>query len=125
MADLPFLPLWIDDFEAATPHLTLAEDGAYNRLMRLCWRTPGCSIPAEDDWIRRRMRVTAEEYEAVVKPILDEFFTRTRGGRYEQKRLVAEFEDAAGSRKNRQRAGAAGGKASAAKRQADKETLEM
>jgi uncharacterized protein YdaU (DUF1376 family) len=29
---LPYFPMYPTDFEAKTSHLTLAEDGAYNRL---------------------------------------------------------------------------------------------
>jgi uncharacterized protein YdaU (DUF1376 family) len=51
---LPYFPMYPSDFEAKTSHLTLLEDGAYNRLLRLCWMTPGCSIPADEAWIMRR-----------------------------------------------------------------------
>lgn len=48
---LPYFPMFPTDFEAKTSHLTLAEDGAYNRLLRLMWMTPGCSLPDDDAWI--------------------------------------------------------------------------
>ena len=35
MSQLPYFPLYPTDFEADTSHLTLEEDGAYNRLLRL------------------------------------------------------------------------------------------
>lgn len=76
---LPFFNLYPRDFEADTSHLTLEEDGAYNRLIRLCWMTPGCSLPDDDAWIMRRMRVDAETFERVVRVVLDEFFTRSGG----------------------------------------------
>ena len=76
---LPYFNLYPSDFEAKTSHLTLEEDGAYNRLLRLCWMTPGCSLPDDDAWIMRRMRVDAETYERVVRVVLDEFFTRSNG----------------------------------------------
>lgn len=76
---LPYFNLYPSDFEAKTSHLTLEEDGAYNRLLRLCWMTPGCSLPDDDAWIMRRMRVDAETYERVVRVVLDEFFTRENG----------------------------------------------
>lgn len=90
MSELPTLPLFVDDFEAATAHLTFEEDGAYNRLMRLCWRSPGCTIPDDVDWIRRRMRATVDEFDRVIAPILEEFFKR-RNGRVFQKRLLEEY----------------------------------
>lgn len=76
---LPYIPLYVDDYEAATAHLTIEEDGAYNRLLRLCWRTPGCSVPDDPKWIMRRMRVSADDYYRVVEPLIDEFFTRGMG----------------------------------------------
>ena len=38
---VPYFPLYIADYDSKTAHLTLEEDGAYLRLLRLCWRTPG------------------------------------------------------------------------------------
>lgn len=79
---IPYLPLFVADYEADTAHLTMAEDGAYMRLLRLCWRTEGCSIPDDPDWIMRRLRVDREEYERIVQPVLNEFFKRRRGRLY-------------------------------------------
>jgi uncharacterized protein YdaU (DUF1376 family) len=76
---LPYFPLYPSDFEAKTSHLTLEEDGAYNRLLRLSWMTPGCSLPDDPAWIARRMRVDTATYERVVAPLLNEFFYRAKG----------------------------------------------
>ena len=65
---LPYFPMYPSDFEAKTSHLTLEEDGAYNRLLRLCWMTPGASIPDDDAWIMRRMRVDQATFDRVVRP---------------------------------------------------------
>ena len=81
----PSMPLYVTVFEADTGHLTLAEDGTYNRLLRLCWLTRGCSIPDDPAWIERRMRCGAEEYQNLVAPCLREFFHR-RNGRLFQRR---------------------------------------
>lgn len=77
---LPYFNLYPRDFEADTSHLSLEEDGAYNRLLRLCWMTPGCSLPDDDAWIMRRMRVDAATMARVVLPIIAEFLER-KGGR--------------------------------------------
>lgn len=114
MTDFSHLPLFVDDFEAATAHLTLEEDGAYNRLMRLCWRTPGCSIPDDDRWIMRRMRVDRETYERIVRPIIEEFFT-TQRGRVFQKRLKKEHDYVRSVSERRKEAGKKGGQAKARK----------
>lgn len=76
---LPYFPMYPSDFEAKTSHLTLEEDGAYNRLLRLCWMTPGCSLPDDPAWIARRMRVDMATFERVVAPLLAEFFYRADG----------------------------------------------
>lgn len=114
MTDLPSMPLYVDDFEAATAHLTIEEDGAYNRLLRLCWRTSGCSIPDDDEWIRRRVRVSQQDYERLFLPIIDEFFIRSRGRVY-QKRQREIFEEVSGRVQKRKQAGKKGGLAKAAK----------
>ena len=78
---LPYFPLYLSDFEAKTSHLTIAEDGAYNRLLRVCWMTPGCSMPADEGWIMRRVRAHTEDEKEAVRAVLDEFFT-VKDGRY-------------------------------------------
>ncbi len=114
MTDIPTLPLFIDDFDAATTHLTMEEDGAYNRLMRLCWRTSGCSIPDDPTWICRHMRINMDDFERVVAPIINEFFKRQRGRVY-QKRLRAEFRYVSARVQARKDAGKKGGDAKARK----------
>lgn len=114
MARLPSMPLFVDDFEAATSHLTLEEDGAYNRLLRLCWRQTDCSIPDDDAWVRRHMRCDEATFERLVRPLIDEFFTRSRG-RIWQKRQRQEHARVTASMRRRQKAGSAGGAAKALK----------
>lgn len=114
MAAVPSLPLFVDDYEAATAHLTLEEDGAYLRLLRLCWRTPGCSMPDDPAWIARKMRVDDATFERVVAPIIREFFSRSRG-RLLQKRLRAEFGYVSELSRARKEAGKKGGLSKAQK----------
>ena len=71
---LPYFPMYPADFEADTSHLSLEEDGAYNRLLRLLWMSPDCTLPADPVWLARRMRIDAETYERVVAPLIAEFF---------------------------------------------------
>lgn len=111
---LPYFNLYPTDFEADTSHLTLEEDGAYNRLLRLCWMSPGCSLPDDDAWIMRRMRVDFETYERVVRIILDEFFTR-KSGRVSNARLAREFVESNAAHERRVFAGKRGGNAKALK----------
>lgn len=109
------MSLYVDDFEADTAHLTLEEDGAYNRLLRLCWRSPDCSVPNDPEWIRRRLRVTLEEFERVVQPVINEFF-KTEKGRVWQKRQRQEYRFAIDMVNKRKEAGSKGGRANALKR---------
>lgn len=114
MSDLPVLPLWVTKYEGNTAHLSLEEDGAYTRLLRLCWRTPGCSVPADAAWVMRHMRVDAATFDRAVKPILDEFFY-VENGRWLNVRLLAEYASASEKTERRKAAGQKGGKAKALK----------
>lgn len=111
---LPYFPMFPSDFEAKTSHLTLAEDGAYNRLLRICWMTPGCTIPADESWIMRRVRAHSDEEKAAVRAILSEFFTEANG-RFSNARLLRVWTEANEAHEKRKNAGAKGGKAKALK----------
>ena len=109
MTALPYMPLFVDSFEAATAHLTFEEDGIYNRLLRLCWRTSGCSIPADPVWIARMIRCDLNTYHAKVSPVLQEFFT-VETGRIYQKRLRKEWHYTRELSEKRAAAGKKGGR---------------
>ena len=111
---LAYFPMYPDDFEADTAHLTLSEDGAYNRLLRLCWRTPGCSIPADRQWIYRRLRALSDDDRAVIDTVLDEFFVEQEG-RFSNARLMKEWLAANEAHDRRKKAGSKGGKNKALK----------
>ena len=116
MSDLPSMPLFVDDYEAATAHLTLEEDGAYMRLLRLCWRSPGCSLPDDLDWICRRLRVHEEQTKKLVANLIAEFFF-ARSGRIYQKRLKKEFDYVTRISEARRKAGKRGARAKQLKNQ--------
>lgn len=84
---LAYFPLYADRYEADTTHLSMLEDGAYNRLLRLCWRTPGCKLPNDLAWIYRQTRATSAEDQAAIRTILAEFFTKGRGKVWSRKLL--------------------------------------
>lgn len=111
---IPYFPMYPDDFEADTAHLTLAEDGAYNRLLRLCWRTPGCKVPTDEAWIFRKMRARTDEEKEVVRVILAEFFVR-KSGKFFNPRLLEEHTKAHDKHERRVLAGSKGGFAKAKK----------
>ena len=111
---LPYFPMFPTDFEAKTSHLTLAEDGAYNRLLRLMWMTPGCTLPADDAWLKRRLRVDQDTFDNVVKVVLDEFFT-VENGRLSNAKLGRIFRETNEAHQKRVQAGSKGGKAKSLK----------
>ena len=106
---LPYFPLYPSDFEAKTSHLTLEEDGAYNRLLRLSWMTPGCSLPDDPAWIARRMRVDQATFDRVVAPLIDEFFSRLKG-RLVNRKLTEVFNESNEKHSRRVNAGKLGGR---------------
>lgn len=90
MADFPALPLWTDALAADTDHLTHEEYGLYQRMLNVAWRSPGCDLPNDPTWIRRRFRLSEEDFSRIGQPIIDEFWHVTKRGRLEQKRLTKE-----------------------------------
>lgn len=105
---LPYFPMFLADFDADTGHLTLAEDGAYNRLLRLQWRAPGCKLPADMDWIFRKAKAVTEVDQAVLVSIIAEFFTR-KGGKIFSQRLLKEWVKSDVAHAKRVSAGSRGG----------------
>jgi len=106
---LPYFPMYPTDFEAKTSHLSLEEDGAYNRLLRLMWMTPGCSLPDDNGWVMRRMRCDQATFDRVVTPVILEFMTR-KGGRILSPRLLQEWQKADETYRLRSEAGKKGGR---------------
>lgn len=111
---LPYFPMFPADFDADTGHLTLAEDGAYNRLLRLQWRAPGCKLPADMEWIFRKAKAVSEADRAVIMSIIAEFFT-TKGGKIFSARLLKEWVKSDVAHSKRVLAGKKGGDAKALK----------
>jgi len=87
----PYIPFYPADYLSKAHWLSLGEHGAYFKLMLLCWETPGCKIPAEREWIQRRLSVSDQEYETTVQPVLNEFFKRETEWFFNA-RLLDEFE---------------------------------
>lgn len=123
MSKLPFMPLYVADYEAATAWLTLAQDGLYSRTLRLMWLTPNCTLPNDKAWLMRRLRITEQEYENDFLVIKDEFF-QVKRGRIMQKRLHAEFGKAKDISNERSIAGKKGVKAKALKNNKKTESKE-
>ena len=92
MSKAPYMKFWVADYIGDTHFLTLQEHGAYLRLLIEAWSTPSCSLPDDPAWIRRRLGITAEEFNEYVKPVIAEFWTK-EDHRIYQKRQREEFED--------------------------------
>ena len=109
---LPYFPMYPSDFEAKTSHLTLAEDGAYNRLLRIMWMTSGCTIPDDDAWIMRRLRCDKDTFDTVVRIVIDEYFD-SENGRLSNAKLSEIYTTTNEAHERRVSAGSKGGKAKA------------
>jgi uncharacterized protein YdaU (DUF1376 family) len=93
MAELKWMKFWPQNYIGDTSHLSLAEHGAYLRLLILAWDTSSCSLPADPAWLKRKLRVNEREYVRSVKPVIDEFWTE-EDHRIFQKRQRREWESA-------------------------------
>ena len=111
---LPYFPMFPADFDADTGHLSLAEDGAYNRLLRLQWRAPGCKLPNDMEWIFRKAKAVTEEDQRIIEVVIAEFFTR-KGGKIFSARLLKEYIKSDVAHSKRVAAGSKGGSAKARK----------
>ena len=111
---LPWYPMFPGDFDADTGHLSLAEDGAYNRLLRLQWRAPGCKLPSDMAWIFRKAKAFTDADRAVIEAVIAEFFTR-KGGKIWSARLLEEYVKSDVAHSKRAAAGSKGGSANALK----------
>lgn len=116
MSTHPYIPLYVDDYDAHTSHLSPAEDGVYGRLLRLAWRTPGCSLPNDPAWLSRKLRLSEADFAAIAQPVIDEFFKVLRG-RLVQGRLKSEYDNISRKKTARKLAGKKGGDAKALKKQ--------
>lgn len=117
----PYMPLFVSDYEGDTAHLSILEDGVYMRMLRLCWRTPGGTLPDDKDWLIRRLRITEIEYEQIAKTVIDEFFKKCKG-RLINPRLKAELQKVIITSEARAKAGAKGGKAGKSLKTLNKES---
>lgn len=79
MTTLAFFPYYVSDFGDRTSHMNFAETGALHALLRVSWQTPGCRIPANKDWICRRLRATSEQEKEAIDFVLNDQFKCENG----------------------------------------------
>lgn len=82
------LPIFGDAYLADTHHLTLEEHGAYFKLLLLAWRSPGCSLPDDDQRLARMLAIGPAKW-AKLKPCVMAFWMLSDGA-WTQKRLSKE-----------------------------------
>ena len=107
MSELPYFQFYVGDYDRKTAHLSALEDGMYFRLLRICWTSPCCKIPADDAWIMRKTRARTDEEQAAVRAVISEFFTKARGKIWND-RLLQEFVNASQTHAKRSDAGKSG-----------------
>ncbi len=74
-----YFELHIGDYEAATAHLSLLEDAAYGRLLRIYYRTER-PLPADTKQVCRLVRAASKPERDAVQAVLDEFFELREDG---------------------------------------------
>ncbi len=84
-----YFELHIGDYEAATAHLTMLEDAAYGRMLRVYYRTEA-PLPADIKKVCRLMRAQSKPERDAVEQVLREFFELQEDG-WHQTRADAEL----------------------------------
>lgn len=101
-----WMPLYIAKYEAATNRLSLAEDGAYMRLIRDYWLNG--APPDDDAVIARILRVERREW-LKIRPALERFFD-IRDGHWFHDTVERELQKARDLIEKRRIAGVQGGR---------------
>jgi uncharacterized protein YdaU (DUF1376 family) len=84
-----YFELHIGDYEAATAHLSLLEDAAYCRMLRIYYRTER-PLPTDVKQVFRLVRAVGKPERDAVQAVLDEFFELRDDG-WHQARCDAEL----------------------------------
>lgn len=122
MGRLPYLQLFIADFQSETGHLSNAECGAYIRLITLCWQQPGCRLRDDEEWLLRKLGASDAEEASAVRKVRGEFFVKKRG-HWQNDDLSARFKGASEKSAHHRFAGQRGGQATARKRRENQSSV--
>jgi len=88
----PFIRLYPSDYLLDTGLFTATEHGAYLMLMFAAWHSEDCALPDDDDYLRAVSRCDVETWQRIRDKLLSlPFFSLNRDGRFQQKRLYAEW----------------------------------
>ncbi|MGL4651266.1 MAG: YdaU family protein [Caldilineaceae bacterium] len=74
-----YFEMHIGDYEAATAHLSMLEDAAYGRMLRIYYRTEK-PLPADLKQVCRLVRAHSKPERDAVQAVLDEFFEQHEDG---------------------------------------------
>lgn len=69
-----YFELHVGDYDAATAHLSMLEDAAYGRMLRIYYRTER-PLPADVSKVCRLVRAATKPERDAVQAVLEEFFT--------------------------------------------------
>jgi len=87
---LPYMPLWVDDYQRDTRHLTTEEHGAYLMLLMAAWSSPSNTLADDDEMLARIAGLSSARW-MKMKSIIMAFWTFDgRSKRWGQKRLKKE-----------------------------------
>lgn len=111
MAEFPALPLFTDAYFADTRHLTTIQHGAYMLMLMTAWRSTGCFLPDDDNYLARICGMDKRTWLAN-KTTLLAFWKRDSLQNWVQGRLLDERNFV----KDKRNKNAVAGKASALKR---------
>lgn len=103
MSAHPWMPLYVADFLADTPHLSAGEIGAYLLLIMHYWQRRG--LPKDDERLARIARMKAEDW-AQVRPTLRELFSDDEWTHKRVEEELAKADDLSGKRSAAGKAGA-------------------
>ena len=90
-----YFELHVGDYDAATAHLTMLEDAAYGRMLRIYYRTEK-PLPADIKQVCRLVRAQSKPERDAVQAVLAEFFVLQEDGWHQARadEELARFRDA-------------------------------
>lgn len=100
-----FMPLWIADYWADTPHLTCEQHGAYLLLLMAYWRNGG-PLPNDDRRLAGICKLSLHKWKNISVPIRE--FFEVSENYWTQDRAERELRNARKIQEDRQKSGALG-----------------
>lgn len=87
---MPYIPLYVDDYQRDTRHLSAEEHGVYLLLLMAAWASPSASLPDDDHMLAGLAKLSAAKWKKI-KPVVMAFWDFDgRSKKWAQKRLKKE-----------------------------------